>query len=98
MRVMIQLMLVFALVLGQIPISVFAQTAVTENVLATGSYTIEQDVLKSDSDEVSSAGKFLQTESTLEVTEAGMLQTGEEAPSLDGSKVTLPAYSVELIQ
>ena len=75
MRVMIQLMLVFALVLGQIPISVFAQTAVTENVLATGSYTIEQDVLKSDSDEVSSAGKFLQTESTLEVTEAGMKLT-----------------------
>lgn len=75
MRVMIQLMLVFALVLGQIPISVFAQTAITQNVLATGSYTIEQDVLKSDSDEASSAGKFLQTESALEVTEAGMKLT-----------------------
>ncbi|MDO4926026.1 MAG: NEAT domain-containing protein [Turicibacter sp.] len=75
MRVMIQLMLVFALVLGQIPISVFAQTAITQNVLAMGSYTIEQDVLKPDSDEASSAGKFLQTESALEVTEAGMRLT-----------------------
>ena len=75
MRVMIQLMLVFALVLGQIPISVFAQTVVTQNVLATGSYTIEQDVLKPDSDEASSAGKFLHTESNLEVTEVGMKLT-----------------------
>ena len=75
MRVMIQLMLVFALVLGQIPISVFAQTAIIQNVLAMGSYTIEQDVLKPDSDEASSAGKFLQTESALEVTEAGMRLT-----------------------
>ena len=72
---MIQLMLVFALVLGQIPISVFAQTVVTQNVLATGSYTIEQDVLKPDSDEASSAGKFLHTESNLEVTEVGMKLT-----------------------
>ena len=48
--------------------------------------------------EVDLSGVTLNGKAAGEVTEAGLLQTGEEAPSLDGSKVTLPAYSVELIQ
>ena len=48
--------------------------------------------------EVDLSGVTLNGKNAGEVTEAGMLQTGEEAPSLDGSKVTLPAYSVELVQ
>ena len=48
--------------------------------------------------EVELSGVILNGKIAGEVTEAGMLQTGEEAPSLDGSKVTLPAYSVELVQ
>lgn len=48
--------------------------------------------------EVDLSGVTLNGKAAGEVTEAGMLQTGEEAAALEGSKVTLPAYSVELVQ
>lgn len=75
MRVIVKWMLVGALLIGQMPVSVFAQSSSTQQVMPTGRYTIEQEVLKPDSDEDSSAGKFLQKESLLEVTEESLKLT-----------------------
>lgn len=67
----IKIVLVCLLMSGQLPVQALTslETVQAEHQLANGHYTIEQLVLKADSDEVSSAGKFLQAESELDVTE-----------------------------
>ena len=67
----IKIVLVCLLMSGQLPVQALASlgTVQSEHQLANGLYTIEQLVLQGDSDEVSSAGKFLQAESELVVTE-----------------------------
>ncbi|MGL5382502.1 MAG: NEAT domain-containing protein [Culicoidibacterales bacterium] len=65
----LKILLVCLLMSGQLPVHVFASSEhlQVEQQLANGEYTIEQLVLKADSDEPSSAGNFLQRESQLSV-------------------------------
>lgn len=65
----LKILLVCLLMSGQLPVRVFASSEhlQVEQQLANGEYTIEQLVLKADSDEPSSAGNFLQRESQLSV-------------------------------